>query len=239
MKTESSKGTFGAKVIAFNLGLNFTAQLPPGIDVMNPFRENDCAVAACEAFYNKYYNDCNERFIILGINPGRFGAGITGVPFTDPKRLKEKCGIDIPACPPAHEPSSEFVYEVIGACGGPERFYSRWYINSLCPLGFTRVGKQGRPVNFNYYDSGELTRIATPFIVKTLWEQIGFGISRKACICFGTGKNAEYLKKLNHEHGFFEQVLPVEHPRYIMQYKKPQLGEYIERYKAALARVLQ
>ncbi|MBD5641823.1 MAG: SMUG2 DNA glycosylase family protein [Desulfovibrio sp.] len=231
--------TFGENVIAFNLSLDFPEKLPPGIGVMNPFRENNCAIAACEAFYGKYYDDHNQRFIILGINPGRFGAGITGVPFTDPKRLKEKCGIVIPACPPAHEPSSEFVYAVIAACGGPGQFYRKWYINSLCPLGFTRMGKQGKPINYNYYDSAELARLATPFIVRTLWEQIGFGIERRACICLGTGKNAQFLEKLNQEHGFFRKIIPVEHPRYIMQYKKPELAVYIDRYREAFAEAIQ
>lgn len=232
------KQTFGYKVLEFNQSLHLDVRLPPGIGVMNPFRENDCANAACEAFYGKYYNDTRERSIILGINPGRFGAGITGVPFTDPKRLKDKCDINVHACPQAHEPSSEFVYEVIAACGGPETFYSQWYINSLCPLGFTKVGSHGKPVNYNYYDSAELTAIVTPFIISTLWQQIGFGIRRKACICLGTGKNAAYLEKINRERGFFERIIAVEHPRYIMQYKKPELHAYIERYREALAEAI-
>ena len=32
-----------------------------------------------EAFYSKYYSDSNERILVLGINPGRFGSGITGM----------------------------------------------------------------------------------------------------------------------------------------------------------------
>lgn len=227
--------TFGEKVIHFNLGLDFKAQLPPGIGVMNPFRENQCAVAACEAFYHKYYDDCAKRHIILGINPGRFGAGLTGVPFTDPKRLRDQCDIDIPACPPAHEPSSQFVYEAIDAAGGPQEFYRKWYINSLCPLGFTRTGKNGRPVNYNYYDSAELAKIAAPFIVRTLWEQLGFGIFRDVCICFGTGKNYQFFSALNREHHFFERIVPLEHPRYIIQYRARKIPEYVEKYVQTFA----
>lgn len=29
-------------------------------------------------FYEKFYSDRNERILILGINPGRFGGGTTG-----------------------------------------------------------------------------------------------------------------------------------------------------------------
>lgn len=228
--------SFGDKVIQFNQDLDFVASLPPGIGVMNPFRQNSCAIAACAAFYGKYYNDYTERRIILGINPGRFGAGLTGVPFTDPKRLREKCGIEIKSCPAAHEPSSQFVYEAIAACGGPQQFYGKWYINSLCPLGFTRPGKTGKPVNYNYYDSAELCRIATPFILDTLARQLDFGINRDVCICFGTGKNAQFLNWLNARHKFFGQVIALEHPRYIMQYKSAEIGNYVQKYAQTFRR---
>ena len=87
--------TFAEKMIAFNRSLVFDEPLPAGIRVMNPFAENDSAMAASSAFYCKYYNDVRPRTPILGINPGRFGAGLTGIPFTDPKRLKECCNIDV------------------------------------------------------------------------------------------------------------------------------------------------
>ena len=122
--------TFAAKVITFNKSLRFNGRLPPGIRVMNPFRENKDSLTVSSAFYEKYYSDNNRRHIILGINPGRFGAGLTGIPFTDPKRLVEKCGLPYPG-PPAHEPSSVFIYHVIDAYGGAEKFYGRFYINSI------------------------------------------------------------------------------------------------------------
>lgn len=230
---ETRQHTFGEKVIAFNHSLHFTAALPPGTGIMNPFRNSLCAIEASRAFYEKYYNDHRERHIILGINPGRFGAGITGVPFTDPKRLKDKCQLEITACPHAHEPSSEFVYKVIDACGGPGQFYSRWYINSLCPLGFTRETGKGKEINHNYYDSRELAEIATPFILETLHKQLDFGIRRHACICFGTGKNAQFLNRLNREYKFFDRIVALEHPRFIMQYKRAELDSYVEKYKTA------
>src|SRR5690606_41731291 len=85
--------TFADRVIAFNNSLDFKGVLPPGVGVMNPFKEKEEAVKASEQFYRRYYNDNNMRHILIGINPGRFGAGQTGVPFTDPIRLREECGI--------------------------------------------------------------------------------------------------------------------------------------------------
>ena len=47
-----------------------------------------------EAFFYKFYSDSNPRRMIFGINPGRFGAGTTGINFTAPKQLQEFCGIE-------------------------------------------------------------------------------------------------------------------------------------------------
>ena len=82
--------TFADKIIAFNQSLSFTGALPDGIRIMNPFQENPVVLDISSTFYKKYYGDDQPRHLILGINPGRHGAGLTGVPFTDPKRLKEK-----------------------------------------------------------------------------------------------------------------------------------------------------
>lgn len=234
-KTPEKDYTFGERVIRFNASLAFCQPLPAGISVMNPFRENHCATPASTAFYQKYYHDHNKRHIILGINPGRFGAGITGVPFTDPKMLAEKCGIQIQDCPSAHEPSSRFVYEVVDAFGGPEKFYGAWYINSICPLGFTKTGANGREKNYNYYDNAALEKAALPFILKTLPQQIELGIKTDVCFCLGTGKNATFIRKLNDKHGFFKNIVALEHPRYIIQYKHGKLHEYVTRYVEQLS----
>ena len=71
-------------------------------------------------FFEKFYSDNNPRRLLLGINPGRFGAGITGVNFTAPKQLKENCGIDH-AWKKSSELSAEFIYDMITAYGGPVR----------------------------------------------------------------------------------------------------------------------
>ncbi|MCC8191347.1 MAG: SMUG2 DNA glycosylase family protein, partial [Planctomycetes bacterium] len=148
--------TFAERVIAFNRGLRFPGSLPAGIRVMNPFVENAWALAASAAFYRKYYSDRRPRVMLVGINPGRFGGGLTGVPFTDPKRLRERCGVEEYGGELAHEPSSVFVYEVIRQYGGEVAFYRDFYINSVCPLGFTAPGRGGGEVNCNYYDRPDL-----------------------------------------------------------------------------------
>ncbi len=225
--------TFADKVIAFNRTLDFQGELPPGIRIMNPFREDETIIPISSAFYQKFYNDAEPRRMILGINPGRFGAGVTGVPFTDTKRLSEQCGIAYSG-KETHEPSAVFVYDVIEAYGGTHRFYQDFYINSLCPLGFTKVDAKGRETNYNYYDSRELTEAVRGFIVASVRRQLEFGIRTDICYCFGTGKNERFMRALNQEYRFFDRIIPLEHPRYIVQYKLKSKQQYIDKYLDAL-----
>ncbi len=224
--------TFADNVIKFNKSLFYKGHLPRGIHVMNPFKENNHALETSSRFYRKFYSDTNIRKIILGINPGRFGAGVTGVPFTDTKRLKEKCGLEIPELS-THEPSSVFVYKFIDAYGGVEKFYSDFYINSICPLGFIVRDKTGKEKNYNYYDNAALQQSITPFIIDTLKNQLTFGIDTSICFCMGHGKNFRFLSKLNDEMHFFNEIIPLEHPRYIVQYKNKQMENYVDKYLEA------
>jgi len=222
--------TFAGKVIDFNKHLEYNGPaLPAGIRIMNPFREEEQALRISEQFYRKYYSDDNKRHLILGINPGRFGSGLTGIPFTDPKRLVSECHIPYEG-KMTHEPSSVYVYEVISAYGGPEAFYKHIYINSLCPLGFTTFDDKGRETNYNYYDSKELCTAVTPFIINNIKTQIALGVYTDVCFCFGTGKNEKFIKKLNDEYGFFNKIIALEHPRFIMQYKSKSKQAYIDKY---------
>ncbi len=228
--------TFAEKVIAFNRQLRFNEVLPNGIRIINPFKENPEAATVSAEFYRKYYNDHLQRHIILGINPGRFGAGLTGIPFTDPKRLIEKCGITYEG-KPAHEPSSVFVYEMIDAFGGPESFYRSFFINSVCPLGFTIDKPEHKVVNYNYYDNKELTKAALPFIVRSLKQLQKLGINTNLVFCFGTGKNEQFLRKLNAEYKFFREIVALEHPRFIMQYKSRSIDTYVDKYLSAFGKI--
>ena len=229
--------TFAEKVIHFNDQLHYSGpELPRGIRIMNPYRESAEANRISSEFYSKYYGDSNSRYLILGINPGRFGAGLTGVPFTDPKRLISECHIPYEG-KVAHEPSSVFIYEMINAYGGPERFYAKFYINSLCPLGFTSIDEKGREKNYNYYDSPALTAAVGDYIIENIHTQIGLGVQTDVCFCFGTGKNENYLRRLNDKYHFFGKIVALEHPRFIMQYKAKTRQDYINKYLEAFASV--
>jgi hypothetical protein len=192
---------------------------------MNPYAEPQ--VRRClRAFLERFYRDGDERLLVLGINPGRFGAGVTGVTFTDPVALNDYCGIPT-HLPRRRELSSVFVYEFIDQLGGPAAFYERAFLSAVSPLGFTSGG-----TNLNYYDTPQLARAVTPFIISTLRQQIALGTRRDAAVVLGLGDNRRYLERLNQEHGFFERIVPLEHPRWILQYRRRRMAEYVAKYVA-------
>lgn len=224
--------TFSDRVTAFNRSLQLPVKLPADVSVMNPFEESPLALRLSKAFYDKYYSDNKQRHIILGINPGRFGAALSGVPFTDFKRLERYCGISAEGHT-THEPSSEFVYLMITSIGSVADFYARFYINSVCPLGFVIRKEQGGSVNYNYYDDQALYTAVKPFIIRSIRQQIDLGIYTNECFCMGV-KNGKYLIELNEAHHFFEKITVLPHPRFIMQYKRKELGAAIDQYHLTL-----
>ncbi len=199
---------------------------------MTPYSDSKEILDLCKAFYTKYYDDTNPRKLILGINPGRLGAGSTGIPFTDTKRLNEKCGIPFTQFA-THEPSSVFIYEMIDAFGGAEAFYKQFYINSVFPLGFLKTDGN-RAVNYNYYDSKALTDAVEDFIIENIKLQLQICGGGRVCYCLGSGKNYAYLSKMNEKQDIFDDIIPLEHPRFIMQYKTKEKQKYIDDYLGKL-----
>ena len=203
--------------------------LPPDVDALLPFEEENVSTVF-NAFYKKFYNDGNKRRFIIGINPGRFGGGVTGIPFTDPIRLAGDCGIANPF-QLRQELSSVFMYQMMHAFGGPEAFYKQFYITSYSPVGFTKAGK-----NLNYYDDKELAATVEPFAAKCLQQQLSWNADSNIAYCLGDGKNLQFVSKLNAKHQFFKTIIPLSHPRFIMQYKLKTKDDYIARYLEAFTR---
>ncbi|NND08823.1 MAG: DUF4918 family protein [Saprospiraceae bacterium] len=223
--------TFGGKVLAHHFQLEPAIQLPEGIEWLHPYGIAEVK-SAMETFFQKYFSDGNGRIVLLGINPGRHGAGITGLPFTDPIRMESHCGIKNSFKKRA-ELSSIFVYEVIEALGGAEKFYSSFYFNSICPLGFVKDGK-----NFNYYDDKELLEAVMPMILQNIKAHLEMDVSSKVAFSIGQGKNFAFLQKINQEHAFFEFVKPLPHPRWVMQYRSKQKTAYVQQYVDELTAAL-
>ncbi len=205
--------TTAEKILKFYRSLTPDWELPHGIELLFPFNQPDTWDCVTQ-FYQKYFNDDQSRTLILGINPGRFGAGVTGIPFTDPKTLLEECDIDNPF-PKKYELSAIFIYEMIEAYGGKEKFYNDFFISSVCPLGFIKNG-----VNINYYDEKPLTAAVKPYIVELMHRHIEVTGNARRVFSLGKGLNYKFLTKLNEKYAFFDEVIPLPHPRWVMQYRR-------------------
>lgn len=215
-------------IIEFIEQLKVPDQFPDGIEVLDPYG-NAQTMEVVKSFYNKYYTDTNQRTLLIGINPGRFGGGTTGIPFTDPIFLEEDCGIKN-SFERRHELSSKFIYHMIKTFGGPELFYQRYFISAVSPLGFTRDGK-----NLNYYDDKDLQSLWESFFVDCMQKQIDFGANTSIAYSLGQGKNIAYLNMLNSKHQFFDEIKALPHPRWIMQYRLKRLDEFTQLYLDVLS----
>ena len=256
------------RLINFYQTLTPPQNIPKGIDVLFPQKDPQ-VIEIVEKFFKKYFNDDHPRGLLLGINPGRHGAGITGVNFTAPKQLKDFCGIDH-HFRTSSESSAEFIYEMIIAYGGVKRFYQDWFIGSVCPLGFvtspgssSQILERGKPTpgnikrlertpipstgrdatalslekggkNINYYDDKRLLEAVSPFIIDCINKLVDLGFRTGKCICVGGEKNFRFLSTLNHEHKWFGEIIPLPHPRFILQYRRQQKDKFIHQYLSAL-----
>ena len=212
--------TFAEKALHFYMGLREPNNIQNGISVIYPHKSKEVR-DHLKLFLNTFFSDTRKRVFVLGINPGRFGSGITGIPFTDPVALERFCGINNTFLK-RREMSSEFMYTFIDEWGGADAFYHDFFLSAVSPIGFVRYG-----ANYNYYDDKELLRITKPFIVHTLQQQCSFG-ARDTVILLGIGKNQKKFIELNSEFGFFKNVFALEHPRFIMQYRRKSLKDYLK-----------
>src|SRR5947207_2209788 len=87
----TTRATFGHRAFEFYTSLQ-TPRVPRGVSVMNPYAGAEVQ-RYLRMFLDTYFGDNDPRVLVLGINPGRFGAGITGITFTDPVVLEDARGI--------------------------------------------------------------------------------------------------------------------------------------------------
>ncbi|MCZ2223356.1 MAG: SMUG2 DNA glycosylase family protein [Chitinophagales bacterium] len=226
------KKVFADKVIDFNSNLQYNGKLPKGFQVLNPYMDNPETMKVMQEFYYKFYNDNNLRKFIIGINPSRHGAGVTGVPFTDTKRLEIACGIPMKSAY-THEVSSVFMYDMIESFGGVKTFYKSFYINSPFPLAIVRQTKSRNWLNANYYDDKKLFESVKDFMIQSLQQHISLGLDTSEVFILGK-KNASFIDLLNQEHKLFQKLTILEHPRYIQQYKSKDKQLYIDKYISTL-----
>jgi len=120
----------------------------PVTHVYNPLRY---ARDAHEIFLKRFGGKPKEA-LFLGMNPGPWGMGQTGVPFGDPAMVRDWMGIECPVDIPAGEHPKRPVRgfdspraEVSGSrlwgwaqdrFNTPEAFFERFFVVNYCPLAF-------------------------------------------------------------------------------------------------------
>jgi len=222
--------TFSKQILDFYFSLPKDLALPNPVEIIYPF-DNPETREVIQTFFNKYYNDTKPRTYLIGINPGRLGSGITGVGFADAYHLDKYCDIES-SFDKRVEISAAFMFEVIEAYGGVEKFYASNFFTTVMPLGLLKDNK-----NYNYYDDLKTQKALEPFITQTLLEQMSFPQAKPNIICVGTGKNLKYLTAFNDKHNCFESIDVVPHPRWVMQYRRKEKEKYIGVYLDALNKV--
>jgi len=228
---KSNKNTpFSEQILDFYFTLPKELSLPEDIDTIYPFTDKQVR-HMMQQFFCKYYDDSNSRTYLIGINPGRLGAGVTGIGFTDAYHLEHYCNLPN-SFDKRKEASATFMFEVIEAYGGVEKFYKDFFFTTVMPLGLLKAGK-----NYNYYDDIQTQASLEPFIEETLLKQMSFTRKKPKIICIGQGKNLKYLKAFNDKHDCFENIEVVPHPRWVMQYRRKEKNKYIEMYLNVLEKV--
>lgn len=220
--------TFSTKAIKYFINLKTPDISIKGPGLINPYK-NPEVKDVVKKFYDKFYNDNKDRLFVIGINPGRFGGGLSGISFTDPVALRELCFIEN-NLGNRKELSSKFIYTVIARFGGADKFFSRVFLTALYPFAIVRDGK-----NYNYYDEKRLAENLRDDIVQNISSQIDFGARNDFAVLLGK-KNAEYFSVINNKYKFFKKIVVLEHPRYIMQYKLKNIDHFIAKYLDALYR---
>ena len=110
--------------------------------------------------YLRRFGEGPRDIVLVGMNPGPFGMGQTGVPFGDVGFVRDWMGIDAPvSVPPRQHPKRPILgfdcdrSEVSGSrlwgwakqrYGTPERFFERFFVLNYCPLLFMEDSGRNR-----------------------------------------------------------------------------------------------
>lgn len=228
----ANRKNFSDNVLEFNDWLaDINLELFDNYSISNPFNgKNKRQIKEItNAFYKKFYNDHNRRYLILGSSPARKGTAITGIPFEDASHLYKETGVMIDKFY-INKSSSGFLYDVMEQYGGCEKFYKDFFMSFVCPLGIVNVNSKGNEINANYYENKKLENVLYNFMVESLRKQIAFGIETSVCYCIGSGENFRFLTKINKQYKFFDKIIALEHPRFIMQYNSKDRNKYLDKY---------
>jgi hypothetical protein len=174
-------------------------------------------------FYHRYIEPNEPKIVLCGINPGKCGAGQTGVPFFDFNSLSKI----LPNIKRNDtEKSAQFMYSIIEHFGVDD-FFKNFYLSNISCIGFynLRTGK-----NINYY---ELPLRIQLFLVDNFSKNMR-SIKPKIIIPLSEAVEKNLKMDLSHEQKITVEIgNRLSHPS--TKYAKK--DDYIERLKQYLNKV--
>jgi hypothetical protein len=69
-----------------------------------------------------------------------------------------------------------------------------------------------------------------PFMLRCIRRQLATMPVESTCFCLGEGENFKYFSRVNERYHFFKEIIPLPHPRWVMQYRRKKVGEYVDLY---------
>ena len=173
-----------------------------------------------EQFWQQYVPEPLPQTVIVGLNPGRMGAGLTGVPLLDFRSLTN-------LLPDARlprndtEPSANFFHRVAQHIGA-EKFYRQFYVSNVSAVGYLRDNK-----NCNYHDLPD----AAQQIVEQRFRDEMAVVAPKRIIALGREVEAT-VQRLYDDGAIRISHLP--HPSWIMTYRLREAQSWVRRYTQML-----
>ena len=161
--------------------------------------------------YLSRFGSGSKEVVLVGMNPGPFGMGQTGVPFGDVGFVRDWMGIEAPVDRPALEHPKRPVLgfdcersEVSGSrlwgwakmrFGTPEHFFSRFFVLNYCPLLFIEsTGRNRTPDKLAADERAALLpacdralRDAVEILSPTLVVGVGAWATKRARAALGEG----------------------------------------------------
>jgi uracil-DNA glycosylase len=111
------------------------------IGILSEFLDNKNNIIE---FHKKYVQPNSPKIVMCGINPGRKGAGISGIPFIDTNSLSKMLP-DISNL--KSEKSAKFFFSIVEELGINE-FYKNVHVTNMSWFGFYKLDK-GTNLNYN------------------------------------------------------------------------------------------
>lgn len=202
------------------------SKLPTDLELINPYADEDRR-NAIHSFYDKYYDDSKVRVHVLGINPSRMHKTATGINYTDGFALSEYCGIDN-SFSKTRELTADFFYRVVNAMGGPSEFFARIFPWAMMPVCVTKQGDYA-----NYYEESVVEHLRDLVEENVRWTSKLPSTGK--LVILGTGENHKFFEGMPGSPFGYNEVRVVPHPRWVMQYNRSKLDDYIDQYIEALS----